>query len=576
MVKQLQVSIGEYSTKGVKKINQDFHDIHIPKGEALSTKGIAIALADGISSSDVSQIASKTAVVSFLQDYFATPESWSVKKSAQRVLSAANSWLYAQSQQGQYHYDKDRGYVCTFSAMILRSNTAYIFHIGDTRIYRIRNESIQQLTNDHRTWVTQDKSYLGRALGVEPSLRIDFDTLQVEVGDVFIFMTDGVYEFMALSYIQELLKAYPDELDYIAKEVIKKASDNGSDDNLTFQMVRVDVLPNKEVNEIHKLLTEKPVAPILEARMDFDGYEIVRELSASSRSHVYLAIDKITKSSVVIKTPSIDLKDDKAYMERFLLEEWIAKRLNSAHLLKAYEQSHPRHYLYTVCEYIQGQTLSQWVIDNPSPDIETVRDIANQIARGLYVLHRQEMIHQDLRPENVMIDKSGTVKIIDYGATRIEGIADINLYLQQEHLLGTMLYSAPEYFLGNIGTNRSDQFSLAVIIYYMISGEFPYGTQVAKSTTKSSQKKLKYKPLYLSLEQHLIPLWMDEALKKALQPDPYYRYSELSEFIYDLHHPNQGYINRTRPPIYERNPILFWKSIAIILAFINLYLLAFN
>ena len=124
MQNQLKVSISQYSDKGRKEINQDFHDVRIPKEPQLSNKGIAIAIADGISSSDVSQIASKVCVTSFLMDYFSTPETWSVKKSAQRVLASINSWLYSQSKQGQYHYDQDRGYVCTFSGMIIRSTTA--------------------------------------------------------------------------------------------------------------------------------------------------------------------------------------------------------------------------------------------------------------------------------------------------------------------------------------------------------------------------------------------------------------------------------------------------------------------
>ncbi|WP_340124631.1 protein phosphatase 2C domain-containing protein [Methylobacter svalbardensis] len=98
----------------------------------MSSKGIAIGLADGISSSDVSHIASQAAVTGFLEDYFCTSEAWSVKKSVQRVLIASNSWLYAQTRQSRYCYDMDRGYVCTLSAMVIKSTTAHIFHVGDS------------------------------------------------------------------------------------------------------------------------------------------------------------------------------------------------------------------------------------------------------------------------------------------------------------------------------------------------------------------------------------------------------------------------------------------------------------
>lgn len=571
MEKQLKISIGEYTSKGRKDINQDFHDICIPQEPQLTNKGIAIALADGISSSEVSQTASKTSVTSFLLDYFSTPESWTVQKSAQRVMTATNSWLHSQTKQSQYYYDANRGYVCTFSAMVIRSTTAYIFHVGDTRIYRLRNNKLEQLTEDHRLWISQEKSYLSRALGVDSDLKIDYDTLQVEVDDIFLFMTDGIYEFVSSDLMISTIEQFSDDLNAAAKCIADTAYEKGSDDNLTIQLIKVDTLPNKDATEIQKQLSEKPLPPILEARMLFDGYKIIRGLSASSRSHVYLAVDTETDTSVVLKTPSIDLSEDKAYLERFLLEEWIAIRMNNAHLVKAYLQTRKRNYIYNVTEFIDGQTLTQWMIDNPSPTLETVREIAEQIAKGLRALHRQEMIHQDLRPDNIMIDSTGTVKIIDFGSTRIKGIVETNAYIEQENMLGTEQYSAPEYFIEEVGSSRSDLFSLGVIVYQMISGDLPYGTQVAKSTTKAAQKKLKYK--HLSSDTHNVPMWVDEALKKALEPNPYKRYAELSEFLFDLRHPNKTFLNKSRPPLLERNPVLLWKTISLILTVIIVILL---
>ena len=103
---QLKISLGQYSDKGRKESNQDFHGACIPGEPQLAEKGIAIALADGISSSNVSQVASQSAVRVFLEDYYCTSPAWSVKKSAQTVLMAVNSWLYAQTQQSPYRYEK--------------------------------------------------------------------------------------------------------------------------------------------------------------------------------------------------------------------------------------------------------------------------------------------------------------------------------------------------------------------------------------------------------------------------------------------------------------------------------------
>ncbi|MFA5455905.1 MAG: bifunctional protein-serine/threonine kinase/phosphatase [Sulfurimonas sp.] len=573
MKNRLEISVSQYSSKGRKEINQDFHDVCIPEEPQLTYKGIAVAIADGIGSSSVSQIASKTAVTSFLMDYLSTPESWSVKKSALRVLGAANSWLHSQTMQSQYSYDKNRGFVCTFSAMVLRSSTAYIFHAGDTRIYRLRDGILEQLTQDHRLWVSRDKSYLSRALGMDSQIRMDYTSFQVEREDVFLFMSDGVYEFVTDAFMTQSVQKYRDNFEEIAKIIADKAYDAGSDDNITIQLVRVDALPKKNLKEICKQLEEKPFAPLLEAREQFDGYTIIRELSASSRSHVYLGVDNETNISVVLKIPSIDMRGDKAYLERFLMEEWIAVRIKSPHVAKSYIPSRKRNYLYNVSEYIEGQTLAQWMIDNPSPSLESVRAMTEQIARGLMALHRQEMIHQDLRPQNIMIDGTGTLKIIDFGSTRVEGIVDVNIRLEQENLLGTALYSAPEYFIAKAGSTQSDLFSLGVIVYQMLSGHFPYGVEVARTSTKTAQKKLKYTSLYLYNQD--IPIWVDEALRKAVHVDPNERYEELSEFLYDLRHPNREFLKKSRPPLIERHPVVIWKSISFILLVIIL-IMAFS
>lgn len=565
MSSQLKISIGQYSDKGRKKINQDFHGVSIPEEPQLTSKGIAIALADGISSSDVGQVASQASVTGFLEDYFCTSEAWSVKKSAHQVLSATNSWLHSQTQQGQHRFNKNRGYVCTLSAMIIKSNTAHTFHLGDTRIYRLRNHSLEQLTKDHRLWVSEEKSYLSRAMGMHERLELDYKTLPIDKGDIFLLTTDGIYEFVNPNFMVDTINAQNHNLDNAAKMIVEKAYQQGSDDNLTVQIIRIDDLPQQDADEIYQQLTELPFPPILEARAVFDGYKIIRTIHASSRSHIYLAVDIDTNRQIVIKTPSTDLQEDPAYLERFLLEEWIARRISSPHVLKPCLQTRKRNFLYIVTEFIEGQTLTQWMIDNPKPNLETVRNIVEQIAKGLRAFHRLEMLHQDLRPENIMIDSTGTVKIIDFGATKVAGIEEISSPIKHANRLGTAQYTAPEYMLGELGSSRSDLFSLGIITYQMLTGKLPYGTQVAKTTTKAEQKKLKYTAIP---EDSGIPLWVDEALRKALLPEPYKRYQEISEFIYDLRHPNKEFINKTRPPLMERDPVVFWKSISFILLII--------
>lgn len=571
MPRELKISVGQFSDKGRKETNQDFHGALIPDEPLLSLKGISVVLADGISTSAVSRVAAESAVKGFLTDYYCTSESWSVRTSAQRVLEATNSWLHSQTRS-QYAYDKDRGYVCTLSAVVIKSTTAHLFHIGDSRIYRLSGNTLEQLTNDHRIVISSQQSYLGRALGVNPQIEIDYQMLRLEEGDVFVLTTDGVYDHLHARRIAGIVKEGAADLDRAARTIVDQAYEAGSDDNLTVQIVRIDRLPESAASEVFGQPSELPLPPLLEARAVFDGYRIVRELHGSSRSHIYLAVDIETDAVVTLKTPSIDLRDDPAYLKRFLMEEWVARRIDSPHVLKPSPLSRRRNFLYVVTEYIDGQTLTQWMIDNPAPDLETVRDIVEQIARGLRAFHRKEMLHQDLRPDNIMIDKTGTVKIIDFGATRITGVAEAEPSGLGDEILGTVQYIAPEYFLGEVATARSDLFSLGVITYQMLTGKLPYGAKAAMARTRAQVGKLRYSPATHGARE--IPVWVDGALERAVHPNPLKRYDSLSEFLFDLRQPNPNYVKTSAAPLIERNPLLFWKSTTIALAFVVIVLLA--
>ena len=558
MSQPLSVSIGGATNKGVKEINQDFLGSVIPKEPMLSSKGIVLAMADGISSSKVSQIASETAISSFLEDYYCTSDSWSVKTSAQKVIQSINSWLYSQSRNSPYRFDKDKGYVCTFSALVLKSNTAHLFHSGDTRIYRLCGQQLEQLTQDHRRVISADVSYLTRALGIDQTFEVDYQSQLLEQDDIYIIATDGVYEFLNGAQIAHII-SNADTLESAANAIIEQALALGSDDNLSVQIVRVDNVPEYQLDEVHQL-TMLPLPPRLSPRMQFDGYEIIREIYISSRSHVFLARDNETQQTAVIKTPSTELRTDTQYLERFMLEEWIAKRINNPHVAKAIIPKRKRNYLYLVTEFIDGISLKQWMIDNPKPNLEQVRKIIEQTAKGLQAFHRQEMIHQDLRPANIMIDTNNTVKIIDFGSTFIAGVTDANT---EEIMRGTIRYSAPEYFLGHLGTQTSDLYALGVITYQMLSGKFPYGSEIAQANSVSAQRKLKYKSIIN--EDSELPIWIDDTLERALKMNPLKRYPVLSEFIHDLRQPNIIFLAKTKPPLIQRDPVMFWQWISLIL-----------
>lgn len=564
MTHGLRISIGQCSAKGHKEINQDFHGALIPEQPALGLKGVAIALADGISTSSVGSVAAETAIKSFLTDYYCTSDSWSVKTSAQRVIAATNSWLYAQTRRSQHRYDMDKGYVCTLSAMVLKSTTAHIFHIGDCRIYRIAGKSLEQLTEDHRVTVSSEETYLGRALGMKSEIEIDYRTIPLERGDMFLLATDGVYEHVSAGFIVEAIARHATGLETAAAAIVAEALKNGSKDDRTVQIVRIDELPQFDAGETVDQAATLPLPPPLDARAVFDGYTIVRQIHASHRSHIYLASDIDSGTLVAIKVPSIDLRGDANYLKRFMMEEWVARRIDSPHVLKSALPARKRNYLYVVMEYVDGQTLAQWMRDHPRPPLETMRHIVEQIAVGLRAFHRMEMLHQDLRPENVLIDKTGTVRIIDFGSTRVAGVLEANTGDGGEDILGTVQYTAPEYFIGERPSPRSDLFSLGVIAYQMLTGRLPYGANAARARTKALQRKLTYESARTAVPD--LPVWVDRTLERAVKPDPLKRYEALSELVYDLRHPREEYLRAGQVPLLERNPVLFWKGVSLILA----------
>ncbi|MDO9169903.1 MAG: bifunctional protein-serine/threonine kinase/phosphatase [Methylobacter sp.] len=565
----LKVSIGSASDKGIKPDNEDFFGALIPEGSQLLHKGIAVAIADGMSGSDAGKQASHCCVISFLSDYYSSPDSWSVKLAGQKILSATNSWLYS---QGQSRYESSKGMVSTLSIIVLKSTTAHIFHIGDSRIYRLRQGNFEQITRDHRIWV-KEKNYLNRAMGIEPRLEVDYQARPVEKGDLFLLTTDGIHDFIDEKTLKKLVQNDAD-LTLIAETILQQAADNHSDDNLTCQLLRIEELPEANEDEIIRRHTNLPFPPPLKPGMVIDGYRIEVELHASKRTQIYRAFDTQTHTQVILKTPSILYDDDTHYIEHFLHEEWAGKRIHHDNVLKVLSADREKSCIYYVTEFLEGPTLRQWITDHPKPDIKAARKIVEQIAKGLRAFHRMEMLHQDLKPENIMFDKNGVAKIIDFGSVKIAGIAEITPLDRSEadNILGTLNYTAPEYHLGQRGTVKSELFSLAVITYEMLNNALPFGQDMPEKPDKMNLAKLHYVPSFH--HNAMVPLWIDGALEKATAISPQFRYDDLSEFLYDLSRPNPRFLSAKEAiPLIERNPLLFWKGLSAILLLTNLVLL---
>lgn len=569
MHETLRVTLGQHSMAGPGKVNQDFHGAMLPMGTLRLSKGIALAIADGIGSSRVSQVASEAAVRSFLDDYYATSDAWSVRRAAQRVLSATNAWLHAQTMRSNARFDKDSGYVCTFSALILKGRDLHLLHVGDARIYRLHAHALEQLTDDHRVHLSSAESYLGRALGAGPNVEIDYRCWEAEIGDVYLLATDGANAHLDAAAVQDALARSGDDYDQAARLLNAAAQARGGDDDSTVQLLRIDALAPADAPLLQR--EGLAVAPPLAPRARFEGFTLVRELHVSSRSHVHLAVDDASGQQVVLKLPSVDLRDDADYLDRFVLEEWVARRVDSPHVLKASAIDRPRRHLYVAMEHVDGQTLSQWMVDHPRPSLDRVRGIVAQLAAGLQALHGKEMLHQDLRPENVMIDGTGTVRIIDLASAHVAGLADGAREQRPIAIVGTLQYTAPEYFLGDGGSARSDLFSLAVITYQMLADQLPYGLDASRVRSPANAHRLRYVPV-----RHFrpdLPAWVDAVLHKGLRHNPAKRQQAVSEFAHDLHAPGGEFLRLRPTPLLDRHPVRFWQCTTVVLAILVVVLL---
>ena len=378
----LRIDLGQHSDAGRQPVNQDFHGACVPGEPWLGSKGIAVALADGIGSSATSQLASAAAVRGFLDDYYSTSEAWPVRRAAQRVLEATNSWLHAQTLRSDARFDADRGHVCTFSALVFKGREAHLLHVGDARIYRLHAHALEQLSEDHRVRVSAQESYLGRALGASPTVEIDYLSWTTEAGEIYLLATDGLHDHLGAADVHAALAAHPQALDAAAAQVVAGALARGASDNLTLQIVRVVSLPDAAAQRLHLQREHLAMPPPLRPRSVFEGYTIVRELKASARSHIHLAVDQASGQQVVLKTPSVDLREHADYLDRFLLEEWVARRIDHPNVLKPCAQERARQHLFVALEYVDGQTLTQWMTDHPRPDLGSVRRIVEQVAEG--------------------------------------------------------------------------------------------------------------------------------------------------------------------------------------------------
>lgn len=568
-VSDLVLAFGGYSDAGAKDRNDDALAARLPdRRKERQFKGVVACIADGISVSDRSHIASQMSVTQFISDYYATPEGWSVDVSASRVLKALNDWLCAQSRHNQ-----TSAMVTTFSACILKSQTFHIFHIGDSAIYRCRGEEIRTLTRDHNLSVMNKAAVLTAALGMDPRLNVDYSKVGAEEGDILMLLTDGVSSVLNQKDFASLLSTNPktaEELDAASKAICDVAVSRGSEDNVSCGLLYVASLPSENINEAHRRVQALQIPPVMKVGHKIDGYEVKKILHTGTRSHIYAVSDMENGEQCVLKAPSRNFSDDPVYLEGFIREQWVGRRLENKGVMCIYAPRETSPFLYHICEPIQGQTLRGWMADHPKPSVAEVREILENIVPALRAFHRMGMVHRDIKPENIMVTHNGDVKIIDFGTVQVAGMDEITSAITEDCVVGSVNYSAPEYILGKPATPNSDLFALGCIAYEMLCGRRPYTDASPRNAGFSDWTYTQANAVRAD-----VPLWIDAALEKACAANPARRYSTLSEFITDFTRPGTAARRReSDTSLLERNPLAFWKGLSGVFAIIIMVLLA--
>jgi len=557
MSQVLKIDAAFASHAGIKPVNEDAAGVRVPEDEYLSiNKGVALVVADGVSSAEAGREASHTAVERFIEEYFQTPDTWSVSKCGEQLLSTINLKLFRKSHE----FTSDtKGYLSTFSAIIIKGRTAHFFHVGDSRIFLLRDSELTQCTTDHVASLGNNKSFLTRAIGMDNRLHIDYGRVPLEQGDRLLLCSDGIHDFMSQQTLIDTL-AQDKPAQEISDNFLAQALAGESDDNISAVVGIIGELPYENLDDYSAKLTRLPFPPPLEPGMKLDGYEVIKELFASSRSQLYLVKDAASGELLAMKTPSFNFEEDTAYIDRFIQEEWIGIRIQHPNVVRIIRQDRKRSFLYYLMEYVEGDSLAKWLENNQPPSPKRAINILKQVAEGIKEFHLNEAIHQDLKPGNVIVTKDERALVLDFGSVFVAGLSECVSPIVAGGVLGTAGYSDPLYLRGHNPGIQGDVYSLATITYEMFAGQLPFGEALENCRSAFDYDQLRYTPA--SHYNPVVPEWFDGALKKGTSFDLEERYRTIDHFMDDLLRPNPDFL-KTDPVVQKSaSTLMFWKLLS--------------
>lgn len=267
----------------------------------------------------------------------------------------------------------------------------------------------------------------------------------------------------------------------------------------------------------------------LEGKLLGSRYELVEKIGNGGMSTVYKATDKVLKRDVAVKILRDEFTTDEEFIKRFEAEAQSAARLTHPNIVSIYDVGVEGNLYYIVMELIQGKTLKEIIIEERGPlPWKWSVNIAIQIASALETAHRNNIVHRDIKPHNIIITEDGIGKVTDFGIAKAVSNSTITAF---GTTIGSVHYFSPEHARGGFTDAKSDLYSLGVVMYEMVTGKVPFDADTPVSVALKHMQEEPEEPIAINPK---VPTAINKMIMKALQKDATLRYQSASEMLEDL------------------------------------------